>query len=283
MNLGSGPVRVSNANDCSEVPPGCYEAWVYPLDKTRSPFLACIPIDDAENVQQQKAAPVSASILRGRANGRLDKVAGGGTARGYSIPDAWEMHEISESLRPAQYNCATGAVMTEYTGNDPFDESSAGSERSEPAFPSQPPRELDMQLPGCDKTTLMVRNLPISATQQTLLKTWVPDGSFDFLYMPFSFEKHRNLGYAFINFVNHDFAVAFFNKWHQAMPEWPNVKKPLEISWALLQGRDNNLMQFMNYKIARIKNIHYQPALFDGAQRLTLSDALLTAAPPVRF
>lgn len=237
---------------------------------------------------------------------------------GHGGPSSFTSHTedligLIEALRPRQLDYLgrdPPATITEYTGPDPFEDPAASvietgavvMDSDESVSTLDPPSGnrtfslsesdggatlpiaiSDIQYTDCKKTTLMIRNLPISATQQTLLKTWRADGTFDFLYMPFSFEKHRNLGYAFMNFVNHECALAFCNEWHERTPEWSNARKPLHISWAVVQGRENILMQLGKYKIARIKNIHYQPALFEGTQRVPLDYSLLSSGQSIKL
>jgi len=41
-------------------------------------------------------------------------------------------------------------------------------------------------------TTLVVRNLPIGCTKELLLQMWPPDGTYDYPYLPFSFNQSRS-------------------------------------------------------------------------------------------
>lgn len=119
------------------------------------------------------------------------------------------------------------------------------------------------------KTTLMVRNIPPKCTQESLLQVWPPDGSYDMLYLPFSFESRRNCSYAFVNFVTHAAATHFKEQWHKKyLGIAHGAKKALDIGFAVVQGRDENMRQFLKYKISRIKNMHYQPAIFEGIERV---------------
>merc|ERR1719171_134021 len=121
----------------------------------------------------------------------------------------------------------------------------------------------------------MIRNIPMKCSQQTLLERWAPDGSYDFLYVPFSFERKKNLGYGFINFVAHELAAKFIESNQGAMLPGSQSRKPLECTWAEVQGRNSNLQQFLQYKIARIKNIHWQPAIFEGTERVDFREYMV--------
>jgi len=67
--------------------------------------------------------------------------------------------------------------------------------------------------PGKGMTSLMIRNLPRSYTEEVLLaqlESAFGIACVDFLYMPWNFKRDCNIGYAFVNFVKDTDALEFF-------------------------------------------------------------------------
>lgn len=124
------------------------------------------------------------------------------------------------------------------------------------------------------KTTLMIRNVPVLYTREMLLAEWSNDGTYDFLYLPYSCSMQRNLSYAFINFTNEAAALAFVQRWQKKRLSYYTSRKPLNISFADVQGRDSNLWQLKKKRVKRIKINQCQPMIFEGGQRVPLLDAL---------
>jgi len=127
-------------------------------------------------------------------------------------------------------------------------------------------------------TTLMIRNLPYSMGQQPLLQA-IDDagyaGLFDYLYLPHKFREHKNLGFAFVNFVNSDAALKFLTEWHHTHRfQGGGLRKPLNISVAEVQGRTANEQAAKSQKMGRVKNGFFKPLLLDKCLEgcKTLSD-----------
>lgn len=123
-------------------------------------------------------------------------------------------------------------------------------------------------------TTLMVRNIPVRYTQEMLLKEWPNKGTYDFLYLPICIKKKCNASFAFINFLTPEAAQAFAEKWHHERLVFFSSRKPLDISLADLQGLEKNLLQCMNNKTSRIRNVRFQPAVFKGDERISVDEVL---------
>ncbi|CAJ1461745.1 unnamed protein product [Effrenium voratum] len=123
-------------------------------------------------------------------------------------------------------------------------------------------------------TTLMVRNIPVRYTQEMLLKEWPNQGTYDFLYLPICIKKKCNTSFAFINFVTPQHARDFAEKWHHERLLFFSARKPLDISLADLQGLEKNLLQCMNNKTSRIRNVRFQPAVFNGNERVSVDNVL---------
>lgn len=124
--------------------------------------------------------------------------------------------------------------------------------------------------------TLMVRNIPVRYSQDMLLKEWPNNGEYDFLYLPICIGRKGNVSFAFINFVTAEAASEFHTRWHKQRLQHFSARKPLDISPAHVQGRDDNLIQIVRNKTFRIRNIHFQPAIFEGNVRINMEDFLQT-------
>lgn len=124
--------------------------------------------------------------------------------------------------------------------------------------------------------TLMVRNIPVRYTQDMLLKEWPSQGSYDFLYLPICIDRKRNASFAFVNFTSAEAALAFQARWQKQRLEQYSSRKSLDISPADVQGRDENLLQIVRNKTFRIRNLHFQPAIFIGSERISMEDFLVS-------
>jgi len=117
-------------------------------------------------------------------------------------------------------------------------------------------------------TTLMIRNLPYSLTQQELLQA-VDDGGYsgqcDFLYLPHKFKEHKNLGFAFVNFKDAEVASKFSAEWHHTYRfKMGSMHKPLNISAAAVQGRAANEKAANSHKMGRVKNNFFRPVMVES-------------------
>jgi len=123
-------------------------------------------------------------------------------------------------------------------------------------------------------TTLVVRNVPARLSQEQLLQLWPPDGTYDLMYVPYSFKKQRRGGLVFINMVSHEAAINFATKWHGN--KIPNISgaKRLDIGVADVQGFIGNLKHLKQSKIARMHNEQFLPVAFQGTQRLDFKPLL---------
>jgi len=126
---------------------------------------------------------------------------------------------------------------------------------------------------GPEVTTLVVRNIPARYTQEQLLEEWIPDGTFNFLFRPYSFTEKRMLGYVFVNFVSHRAAVEFQRKWHGKFLRQHAKTRALDITRASVQGYRSNL-KHVTSRILDIHNASLLPVLLSGTERL---DALAEA------
>jgi len=112
-------------------------------------------------------------------------------------------------------------------------------------------------------TTLVIRNIPARYNQEMLLAEFIPDRSFDFLFLPYSFKDARTMGIAFINFRTHAFAVDFQEKWHRHFLLDHGRTKHLDVATASVQGLEASLQQFNSKSIARLQRKGMLPVFLD--------------------
>eukprot|EP00440_Ansanella_granifera_P039504 gb/GFBE01042853.1/.p1 GENE.gb/GFBE01042853.1/~~gb/GFBE01042853.1/.p1 ORF type:complete len:315 (+),score=40.98 gb/GFBE01042853.1/:1-945(+) len=113
--------------------------------------------------------------------------------------------------------------------------------------------------------TLVIRNIPARYTQEMLLAEFGADGSFNFLWLPYSFRDSRTMGYAFINFRSHKLAVQFQEKWHRCFLQDHGRTKHLDVAAATVQGLAENLRQFNEKSIARLAKVDMLPIFLGRA------------------
>jgi len=123
-------------------------------------------------------------------------------------------------------------------------------------------------------TTLMVRNVPVMYTQQLLLKEWKNDGIYDFLYLPRSSVGQTNLSFAFINFVSEAHALAFKEKWHKQRMARFTARKPLNISFADVQGLRANILQVTRKRVVSSEVSRNQPHIVVNGRCMEPQEAL---------
>lgn len=117
-------------------------------------------------------------------------------------------------------------------------------------------------------TTIAVRNLPFSVTREELLRAVDASGFeslYDFVYLPHKFKEHRNLGFAFINFVDVEVAQRFAAEWHKSrrfmVKGMPKGVKPINVTMATVQGHAANTQKSRGAKMTRVRNTSYQPLM----------------------
>eukprot|EP00928_Gymnodinium_smaydae_P049343 TRINITY_DN33107_c0_g1_i1.p1 TRINITY_DN33107_c0_g1~~TRINITY_DN33107_c0_g1_i1.p1 ORF type:complete len:243 (-),score=40.20 TRINITY_DN33107_c0_g1_i1:122-850(-) len=110
-------------------------------------------------------------------------------------------------------------------------------------------------------TTLMIRNLPNTVSTIDLKKT-VDDTGFadlyDILYVPFRVgNDNKNLGFAFVNFLSQTIADEFSRAWLAFK------KDGISVSFANVQGRDENIKMMKKKKLHRIQDPRLKPFVRD--------------------
>jgi hypothetical protein len=102
-------------------------------------------------------------------------------------------------------------------------------------------------------------------TQQSLMNEFQRTGhgpdKIDFFYLPIDFKNKCNRGYAFVNFVNVEDIVSFYNTYHEKPWKVFNSEKICVVMYARIQGKDAFLRRFENSEILG-KEHEYQPLSF---------------------
>jgi hypothetical protein len=126
------------------------------------------------------------------------------------------------------------------------------------------------------QTTLMIRNVPVLYTRDMLATEWCNEGTYDFLYLPYCCSSQRNLSYAFLNFTSEAAALIFVKKWHKQRLAHFSSRKPLNISFADVQGLEPNLLELKKKRVNRVKVEQCQPLIFSNGRSILMSEAFET-------
>jgi RNA recognition motif-containing protein len=123
-------------------------------------------------------------------------------------------------------------------------------------------------------TTLMIRNIPNRYTQQNLIqemKSLGLGGTFDFLYVPLDKGTMSNVGYAFVNFVDHTWAERCMEKFQKH--RFKKHHKVAVVSVAHIQGLEANLAHYENAAVNSAKLKQRRPVVFANIS-CSLTEAL---------
>jgi len=175
----------------------------------------------------------------------------------------------STSCPPANLSSSTSATPTPTNSLLGEGVRTLGSNQSE-----REPVQFNSVTIANGVTTLVVRNVPARYTKEKLMQEWPADGTYDFLYLPFSLKQKRTAGFAFVNFTTHEAAVDFYSVWHGKSLRDQGTAKRLSISVAEVQGLDENLRHVAASNIGRIKNPRYLPSVFCGLDEVPLEGLL---------
>lgn len=113
-------------------------------------------------------------------------------------------------------------------------------------------------------TTAVIRNIPARISQAQLQDLWLSEGSYNFLYLPYSQTTHRTVGFVLVNFVSASARRGFQTLWHGGSLI-PDAKvKPLDVAMADLQGLEANLLQMRRTnKMNRLKHMKHVPIIIN--------------------
>jgi len=121
----------------------------------------------------------------------------------------------------------------------------------------------------------MVRNIPARYNKQKLLLEWpVERHCFNMLYVPAN-RRGSSLGYAFLNFVTADDALAFQRQWHRRYLSDHGANKHLDISQARVQGLAESLRDLLEgMDRPAWRSATSFPLVFEGTRLLDINEVL---------
>lgn len=138
---------------------------------------------------------------------------------------------------------------------------------------------------AAEPTTVMLRNLPNGYARSQLLELLDKHnffGKYDFVYLPMDFRNGVNLGYAFVNLLAHEDALALtsalqgFCGWHS------DSSKVCEVSWAHPhQGLREHVERYRNSPVMHASMPdEYKPMVFRSGTRVPFPPPTKTIKAP---
>jgi len=188
----------------------------------------------------------------------------------------WQIDEPTNKSVPAQSAGGSAQQLTNMIGSR---ENVPGArDHEEQISNQQPPVQTNSSKPmrtlPPGVTTIVVRNVPARFSQEQLLQLWPPNGTYDLMYLPYSYQRQRRSGLVFINMTSHEAALNFVAKWHGHKIENVSGAKRLDIGVAAVQGFMMNLKHLKASNIARVRNEQFLPVAFNGTQQLDFKSLL---------
>mmetsp|Transcript_124424 Transcript_124424/g.175564 ORF Transcript_124424/g.175564 Transcript_124424/m.175564 type:complete len:402 (-) Transcript_124424:123-1328(-) len=212
--------------------------WPYPL-----PYPALDPAVAA--MAAQAATGPAPNVMQGGRGAQPTSGKGRGRGRGANANGkAW-----SASESPTQ---------------SPVPAAIPETKEAQPKLPPEPP---------VNGTTIMLRNLPTRFSQETMLQLLNDNGfqaKYDFVYLPMDFRNGTNLGYAFVNTLTHQDALAAMEVF-QGYAGWGQEgDKSCEVSWAHPhQGLQEHVERYRNSPVMHpLTPEEYKPMVFANGQRV---------------
>mmetsp|Transcript_11025 Transcript_11025/g.22791 ORF Transcript_11025/g.22791 Transcript_11025/m.22791 type:complete len:241 (-) Transcript_11025:41-763(-) len=129
-------------------------------------------------------------------------------------------------------------------------------------------------LSGC--TTVMIRNIPTTFTQNDLMQQLSAGGfrgMFDFIYVPADSRKRKNRGIGFVNFTSKMAADAFYQQFHGTKSKHLTDAKEIFVTPADVQGYEKNAERFAA-EFAAQKHVCNLPILLRSYPRVGSAAAL---------
>lgn len=167
---------------------------------------------------------------------------------GLEANNQFDLSGLSSSSSPTQNNQSSFSMMT-------------------PTMyaPTIIPEDADMSLES-NYTTVMLRNIPNKYTQSSLLEALDGngfEGLYNFFYLPVDFKNGCNMGYAFINMVDHESATRFVSafKGYQLPAKSTKV---CDACWARVQGFKANIEHYRNSPVNDLPDPEYRPLMFQN-------------------
>ena len=127
---------------------------------------------------------------------------------------------------------------------------------------SSPQRTDSPEQDHSRSTTIMLRNIPNKYTAKMLMEEFCKFGfgpmDLDFFYLPIDWRNSCGVGFAFLNFRDHDRAQQFMHSFEGYRLPATNSTKICTTCWARIQGREPNVSHYKDSPIAP----EYRPWLF---------------------
>jgi len=124
------------------------------------------------------------------------------------------------------------------------------------------------------KSTVVLRNLPLSYTRDQLLALLDAEGfagKYDFLYLPIEFTTGANFGYSFVNLTSPEHAVRFFHHF-EGFGRWESAERAA-VGWSVSQGLPKHIERYRNSPV-----MHEN--MLDECKPITLSGGVRVDFPP---
>lgn len=113
------------------------------------------------------------------------------------------------------------------------------------------------------RTTCMIKNIPNKYTVTNLIEfiNETHFSKYDFLYLRMDFKNNCNVGYAFINFIDQNSLLEFYNRINGK--RWKNVGslKIAELTYASIQGLENLINKFKRSSVM-MEEERFRPKVF---------------------
>jgi len=145
---------------------------------------------------------------------------------------------------------------------------------------------MSMELPNLPEnenliggTTMIVHNIPARYTKSMLIEEWPPAGSYNLLYLPFSFRAKKTLGYAFLNFSTEEAFLKFKDCWDHGRLKRHGRAKPLTMVEGTTQGFWENITILKRSKIGRIVTDRFRPSVFVASGQPVNLQAIFDLCP----
>jgi len=147
-----------------------------------------------------------------------------------------------------------------------------------------PIQSTKISTPQDQPTSIILRNLPLDMTRHQLLKMLNREGfagKYDLVYLPRDFKTSANLGYAFVNLVEHSEGVRM-QKRFAGFCRWPcRSAKKCETAWSSQQGLAAYIERYRNNPVMH-RNVpdEFKPALFQNRAQVPFPEPTRTLRAP---
>ncbi len=105
---------------------------------------------------------------------------------------------------------------------------------------------------GEDKrTSIIIKNIPNSINKDYINEILKGVGNINFLYLPYDKYNKKNLGIVYVNMVNYRSIILLYNKLKGYKFDNFDLKKPIEIYYSKIQGKEGLSKMFRNNKFIK--------------------------------